>query len=173
MTTWAFEETEGMKASRLGCNIQKLAKGCHNYANFLLKLNENNLANEYFEKGCKYSDESPCQKERWDTMAQKATPSITAVVITQAELTHEQKLKAAIKACSIFEQSYPHPVVEGFTVEEKVTGLQEEMCEYEQIMPNKSTLKCKLDIHQRENFESVDKMITDLSICQQVLLSNP
>ena len=49
----AVEETEGMRAMRLGCEKQKLGLGCTNYANFLIKNGRESEADAYFEKGCK------------------------------------------------------------------------------------------------------------------------
>ena len=61
----ATEETEGMRAMRLGCEKQKLGLGCTNYANFLIKNGRESEADAYFDKGCKLGNQDGCEKKRW------------------------------------------------------------------------------------------------------------
>lgn len=65
--SFASEETEALRAVRLGCDKQKVALGCYNYANFLLKSGDSSAADSYFEKGCGLGHEPSCKKEEWET----------------------------------------------------------------------------------------------------------
>lgn len=67
------EESEALKAMRLSCEKQKVALGCYNYANMLLRIEKSDQADKYFEMGCKLSHSPSCQKEKWDLPS--ATPS--------------------------------------------------------------------------------------------------
>lgn len=65
--SFASEETEALRAVRLGCDKQKVALGCYHYANFLLKAGDSSAADSYFEKGCGLGHEPSCKKEAWES----------------------------------------------------------------------------------------------------------
>lgn len=85
----AFEETEGMRSMRLGCEKQKLGLGCHNYANFLIKNDRETEADAYFEKGCKLAHQESCEKKRWESLEQS-----TSVEVAPSEAVEELPLEA-------------------------------------------------------------------------------
>lgn len=60
-----MEDTENMRAMRLGCEKQKLGLGCTNYANMLIKSQRESEAEFYFEKACKLGHQDGCDKKKW------------------------------------------------------------------------------------------------------------
>ena len=60
------EESEALKAMRLSCEKQKVALGCFNYANMLLRIERSDEADKYFEMGCKLEHSPSCSKDKWD-----------------------------------------------------------------------------------------------------------
>jgi hypothetical protein len=65
------EESEYFRALRLSCEKQKVALGCFNYANTLMRAGNEDLANKYFDLGCKQNHTPSCSKEKWDTPINK------------------------------------------------------------------------------------------------------
>jgi hypothetical protein len=65
------EESEAIRAVRLGCEKQRLGRGCVNYANFLLKNGDEKKAKVYFQKGCKLKVQDGCDQKRWETKPKK------------------------------------------------------------------------------------------------------
>jgi hypothetical protein len=66
-------ESELVSTMKIGCEKQKSAIGCYNYANFLIKQGDNNLADKYFDKGCKLGNKSSCRKEVWEFSREPAS----------------------------------------------------------------------------------------------------
>ena len=66
LTNIFASESEALRAMRLGCDRQKVALGCYNYANLLIQKDEKNLAEKYFDKGCKLGNSSSCDKKTWE-----------------------------------------------------------------------------------------------------------
>ncbi len=60
------EETEALRAMRISCVKQKVGLGCFNYANMLIRADKEDLADTYFEKGCKLEHSPSCKKEKWE-----------------------------------------------------------------------------------------------------------
>ena len=96
----AVEETEGMRAMRLGCEKQKLGLGCTNYANFLIKNGRESEADAYFEKGCKLGHQDGCDKKKW---------AVKEVVVPQPEPIVEPPIEAPVEETPVVEEA---PVIE-------------------------------------------------------------
>lgn len=60
------EESEYLRALRLSCDKQKVALGCFNYANALMRNGNEEAAEKYFALGCKQEHSPSCKKEKWD-----------------------------------------------------------------------------------------------------------
>lgn len=60
------EESEYLRALRLSCDKQKVALGCFNYANALMRKGNEEAAEKYFALGCKQEHSPSCKKEKWD-----------------------------------------------------------------------------------------------------------
>jgi outer membrane biosynthesis protein TonB len=88
-TVVAVEETEGMRAMRLGCEKQNLGLGCTNYANFLIKNGRESEADAYFEKGCKLGNQDGCDKKKWP---------VKEVVSPESEIAAETPVEPPIEA---------------------------------------------------------------------------
>jgi hypothetical protein len=88
------EESEALSAMRISCEKQKVGLGCFNYANMLIRADKKELADKFFELGCKYNHSSSCKKEKWDlpdvvitnksTESPLATPAGVETVATPA-----------------------------------------------------------------------------------------
>jgi hypothetical protein len=61
------EESEGLRALRLSCQ-QKVALGCYNYANMMLKRERSEEAQKYFDLGCKLEHSDSCGRKTWDSV---------------------------------------------------------------------------------------------------------
>ncbi len=61
------EESEALRALRLSCQ-QNVGLGCYNYANMLLKRDQTDNANKYFEMGCKLEHAESCSKKSWSAL---------------------------------------------------------------------------------------------------------
>lgn len=59
------EESEALRSMRLSCEKQKVGLGCFNYANMLIRIEKNDMADKYFEIGCKLDHSPSCKKEKW------------------------------------------------------------------------------------------------------------
>ena len=59
------QESEVLRAMRLSCEKQKVALGCFNYANMLIRLDRADQADAFFDLGCKLDHSPSCQKEKW------------------------------------------------------------------------------------------------------------
>lgn len=79
------EESEALKALRLSCQ-QNVGLGCYNYANMLLKRDQQENANKYFEMGCKLEHSDSCVKKSWGSV-ESAAPVETA---SQVETTSSE-----------------------------------------------------------------------------------
>jgi hypothetical protein len=88
----AQQETEALSAMRLGCNKHSVALGCYNYANMLVREEQPEEAEKYFERGCKLKHEGSCEKQKWDipdrvkTTNQETTSPSPASVSTEEEI---------------------------------------------------------------------------------------
>lgn len=69
------EESEALRVLRLACEKQKVALGCFNYANMLVREEKPDQADKYYEMGCKLSHAPSCSKEKWDLPERKPEPS--------------------------------------------------------------------------------------------------
>jgi hypothetical protein len=63
------EESEYLRALRISCDKQKVALGCFNYANALMRNGNEEAAEKYFALGCKQEHSPSCKKEKWDLPA--------------------------------------------------------------------------------------------------------
>ncbi len=77
---FAYEDSEGMRAMRLGCEKQKLGLGCTNYANFLIKNGRESEADAYFDKAFKLGHQEGCDKKRW--VSKEKEPEVPLVDTT-------------------------------------------------------------------------------------------
>lgn len=77
------DESEYFRALRLSCEKQKVALGCFNYANTLMRAGNEEMASKYFDLGCKQNHTPSCSKEKWDS------PINNSAVDTPSESTHE------------------------------------------------------------------------------------
>ena len=71
------EESEALRAMRISCEKHKVGLGCFNYANMLIRTDKNELANKFFELGCKLDHSPSCKKEKWvipDVVITKKAP---------------------------------------------------------------------------------------------------
>lgn len=179
--SFASEETEALRAVRLGCDKQKVALGCYNYANFLLKSGDSSTADSYFEKGCGLGHEPSCKKEAWETKAASFSTKTTEFVengqemvttesqvesdgmkmkvsstITKNEANENQKnrqdFNKALEACKEAKFEMKHPMVQDFTIVETIHGMENDKCKYTQTMPNNGLMSCKFDEAQRQAF---------------------
>ena len=82
------EESEALKAMRLSCEKQKVALGCFNYANMLLRIEKSDEADKYFEMGCKLNYSPSCSKDKWDLPLAKA-PSKPKPMAPESEAVPE------------------------------------------------------------------------------------
>ena len=82
------EESEALKAMRLSCEKQKVALGCFNYANMLLRIEKSDEADKYFEMGCKLNYSPSCSKDKWDMPLAKA-PSKPKPMAPESEAVPE------------------------------------------------------------------------------------
>ena len=96
----AVEETEGMRAMRLGCEKQKLGLGCTNYANFLIKNGRESEADAYFEKGCKLGHQDGCDKKRWP---------VKEVIVIEPEPVVESPIEVAPEEPAVSVEVTPEP----------------------------------------------------------------
>ncbi len=72
VSAWAqVEESEVMRAMRLGCDKERLGLGCYNYANMLIKKGQPERADAYFIKACQYKNQDGCDKKIWETKTVK------------------------------------------------------------------------------------------------------
>ena len=67
------EESEALRALRLSCEKQKVALGCFNYANMLIRESKPEISEKYFELGCKLHHQPSCAKERWEIPERQAS----------------------------------------------------------------------------------------------------
>lgn len=54
-----------------------------------------------------------------------------------------RKLSAELVRCEPFECRHPHPMMQSFTVEETITGMEGGRCVYSQTMPNGGRMDCR------------------------------
>lgn len=91
------EETEALRAMRLSCTKQKVALGCFNYANMLVRIDKSAEAEKFFETGCKLGHQGSCSQEKWDIPEKSAAPEpaeIDVEEITEAEPAVEEERPA-------------------------------------------------------------------------------
>ena len=183
------KESEALKAARLGCDKQNQALGCYVYANWLIKIQENQKADTYFEKACKLNLQDGCDKKIWEP--KKDNDSTTKVTLksessrdgvtvkieqnlTSKEFEQErdtsQKLVDAIKNCEDgFALEQKHPMMKAFTIQHKVAQSGED-CVYTQTMPGNGLMNCKLNSEHRKRLaagtkETLAELTKDDSIC--------
>lgn len=163
--SFASEETEALRAVRLGCDKQKVALGCYNYANFLLKSGDSTAADSYFEKGCGLGHQPSCQKEAWESKPTEMVKTETqfedeelsvkiSTSTTKEELQKNQngrqQFNQALESCQEAKFEMKHPMVQGFTIVETIHGMENDKCKYTQTMPNDGLMSCKFDEAQRQ-----------------------
>lgn len=163
----AFEESEGMRAMRLGCDKQKLAHGCCMYAGLLYKRAQTDLAEEYFAKSRKLGNEDSCKKDEWENIKAQTDKEIKETPKEEAPAIKGPAINDALASCKDFSQTYLHPTIHNFNVEEKVLGFRDGGCEYQQTMPN-GFISCILNEEQRLNFDGPEKLLDDGKTCQIV-----
>ena len=74
------QESEVLRAMRLSCEKQKVALGCFNYANMLIRLDRADQADAFFDLGCKLDHSPSCQKEKWTLPApEKKADQVSAL----------------------------------------------------------------------------------------------
>lgn len=103
LTSFASEaevESEFLKGMRLGCEKQKIALGCYNYANLLINRNRQDEAKKYFKLGCDGGHEKACRQESWE---------VVAVAPVEAPIEKIEKLEASE---AILPEEVPTPVSE-------------------------------------------------------------
>lgn len=96
------EESEGMRSMRLSCEKHKVALGCFNYANMLLRR-EQDGAETFFEKGCKLKHEPSCQQEKWDL------PPVEKVVAAPVEIEAPTPIETIPDEVPVLENSNTVP----------------------------------------------------------------
>lgn len=89
------EESEALRALRLSCEKHKVGLGCFNYANMLVRSQKSDVAEKYFEMGCKLSHEQSCAKEKWDLPERKAIPEIVELPATPPETEAESESQSS------------------------------------------------------------------------------
>lgn len=92
------EESEALRAMRISCEKHKVGLGCFNYANMLIRAENNELANKFFELGCKQDHSPSCKKEKWvipDVVITKKAPveKQTAESNSDSEITSAFDIK--------------------------------------------------------------------------------
>jgi hypothetical protein len=90
------EESEYLRALRLSCDKQKVALGCFNYANALMRNGNEEAAEKYFALGCKQEHSPSCKKEKWDLPA--GLKPAKAPVVESATTTTEATTEATVEA---------------------------------------------------------------------------
>jgi TPR repeat protein len=92
------EESEALRALRLSCQ-QKIGLGCYNYANMLLKRNQQEDADKYFEMGCKLEHSDSCIKKSWSEISTtKIENNLDPVAETQVTAEESTSLEASSHA---------------------------------------------------------------------------
>jgi TPR repeat protein len=103
------EESEAMRALRLSCQ-QNVGLGCYNYANMLLKRDQQENANKYFEMGCKLEHSDSCVKKAWDPIeAPLQSETISAVAPTAVETGVSPPETASTEESIVEETPTPAP----------------------------------------------------------------
>ncbi|HXH76816.1 MAG TPA: hypothetical protein VNJ08_17740 [Bacteriovoracaceae bacterium] len=134
---FASEESEGLKAIRLGCERQKLALGCYNYANFMLKNGDLPGADKYFDLGCKLGHESSCSKAPWES--NRAPASVKAKVDVEFLKEGREMFAEALKSCT--KDTFERKAGDKKLVE-KVHGMESGKCMYTQTIQDKIRYTC-------------------------------
>ncbi|MBA2404858.1 MAG: hypothetical protein H0V66_08820 [Bdellovibrionales bacterium] len=95
------EESEALRAMRISCEKQRVALGCFNYANMLIRNDNAEAADKYYELGCKLQHTPSCSKDKWDL------PPLASSAKTSPEAEPESAPEAPAVAPA--EASEPEP----------------------------------------------------------------
>lgn len=147
------QESEGIRFMRLGCEKQKQALGCYNYANFQLKAGKNKTADRYFKKGCKLGYKLACDKMPWGrSIASVEEKSEAPIVEVKTETSDKDHFLTSLKSCSPDQITYNNPALKN-TITEKIIGMQEGKCRV--IISGSGDLVCLFDDKQLQDYIAI------------------
>lgn len=144
LSAWAQEEeSEALRALRLSCQ-QNVGLGCYNYANMLLKRDQQENANKYFEMGCKLEHADSCSKKTWDGSATASVSAESTPVATAETTTTETSSESTITETATVEEepSTPAPA----SVEEPAATSEEVQTVEESPVESPSPEETELDL---------------------------
>jgi hypothetical protein len=177
--SYAVEESEALRISRVSCDKEKNPMSCYNYANFLHRAGDSSASDTYFEKGCKLDHKPSCDKELWEIKSVSTKTKVTefvedekAMVKTETQIkddsfevkvsstvskeeanvtkSNRQDFNKALESCQSAKFEMKHPLMRGFTIVETIIGLENGKCKYTQTMPNDGLMSCAFDESQRQ-----------------------
>ena len=143
LNAFAQEESEALRALRLSCQ-QNVGLGCYNYANMLLKRDQPENADKYFEMGCKLEHSDSCSKKSWGAIeaSSQSAASVTPEEPTSSEPVVSSPEITGIEETSMDETPSPAPA----SVEEPAIVNQENQASEEVQSEVPSPEETELDL---------------------------